>query len=90
MIAERTAQKERGRPFPKGRSGNPRGRPVGARNAATLAAEHLLDGEAGTITRKAVELAKQGDTVALRLCLDRIIPPRQAGCFCNSIPELSQ
>jgi hypothetical protein len=74
---EKTAKKQRGRPFPKGLSGNPRGRPVGARNAATLAAEQLLDGEAATITRKAIEMAKLGDTVALRLCFGRILPPRR-------------
>ena len=32
--------------------------PPGARNKATLAVEALLDGEAETITRKAIELAK--------------------------------
>jgi hypothetical protein len=41
--------------------------PKGARDKATLAAEALLDGEAEEITRKAVELAKAGDTIALRL-----------------------
>jgi hypothetical protein len=43
----------------------------------TLAVEALLDGEAETITRKAIELAKEGDLTALRLCLDRIAPPRK-------------
>jgi hypothetical protein len=39
--------------------------------------EALLEGEAQQLTRKAVELAKQGDTQALRLCLDRLMPPRK-------------
>ena len=47
-------------PFEKGKSGNPSGRPVGARNRATLAMEALLDGAAEAITRKAVDLAKGG------------------------------
>ena len=47
--------------FRRGQSGNPSGRPVGARNRATFAMEALLDGEAEAITRKAVELAKGGD-----------------------------
>jgi len=63
--------------FRKGRSGNPNGRPAGARNKATETAELLLDGEAAALTRKAVELALAGDAMALRLCLDRIIPPRR-------------
>lgn len=56
--------------------GNP-GRPAGARNKRTLALEELLDGESEAITRKAMEMAKGGDTVALRLCLERILPVRK-------------
>lgn len=56
--------------------GNP-GRPKGTRHRATLAAEALLDGEAQALTRKAIELAKAGDLVALNLCLSRIVPPRR-------------
>jgi hypothetical protein len=63
--------------FRKGRSGNPNGRPMGTRNKATEAAELLLDGEAEALTRKAVELALEGEGSALRLCLERIIPPRR-------------
>ena len=63
--------------FRKGRSGNPKGRPAGARNKATQTAELLLDGEAEALTRRAVELALAGDGMALRLCLERIIPPRR-------------
>src|SRR3954449_11785529 len=63
----------RGRPFEPGNSG----RPKGARHKATLAVETLLDGEAEALTRTAIELAKSGDMVALRLCLDRICPPRR-------------
>ena len=64
--------KKQGSRFQKGRSGNPNGRPKGSRNAATLACEALLDGEAEALTRKAIEMALGGDTVALRLCLERI------------------
>jgi hypothetical protein len=64
-------------PFKPGQSGNPVGRPKGARNRATIAAEQLLDGEADALTRKAIELAKQGDATALRLCLERILPARK-------------
>jgi len=42
-----------------------------------LALESLLDGEAEALTRRAVELALAGDITALRLCLDRILPPRK-------------
>jgi hypothetical protein len=42
-----------------------------------MAAETLMEGEAEAITRKAIELAKGGDGPALRLCMDRIYPPRR-------------
>jgi hypothetical protein len=64
----------RGRPFVKGRSGNPTGRRPGSRNKATLAAAKLLAGEAEGLTRKAVELGLAGDPMALRLCVERILP----------------
>jgi Family of unknown function (DUF5681) len=89
MPAERTATKQRGRPFQKGCSGNPQGRPPGARNAATVTAELLLDGEAATITRKAIELAKQGDLTALRLCLERIVSPRRDRPVNFALPSMS-
>ena len=61
----------------KGQSGNPCGKPRGARHKATLAAEALLDGEAAALTRKAIERALEGDGVAVRLCLERILPARR-------------
>ena len=65
----------RGRPFEKGRSGNPAGRRPGSRNRATLAAAALLAGEAEALTRAAVELALAGDPTAMRLCIERILTP---------------
>jgi hypothetical protein len=63
--------------FQKGQSGNPAGRRAGSRNKASLAVEALLDGEAEKLSRKAVEMALDGNPVALRLCLERIAPPRR-------------
>jgi hypothetical protein len=53
--------------------GNP-GKPKGTRHKATRAALALLDGEAEALTRQAVTMALEGDTTALRLCLERIAP----------------
>ena len=55
----------------------------------TRAAEALLGGEAETLTRKAVELALAGDTTALRLCWERIAPPRRGAPISVSLPELT-
>jgi hypothetical protein len=86
--ADDTAPVQRGRPFQAGQSGNPGGRPKGSRNRATLALESLLDGEAEALTRKAIELALGGDMTALRLCLDRILPPRKDRPVVFSIPVI--
>ncbi len=53
------------------------GRPKGARHRTTLAIEVLLEGQHAALTQKAIEKALEGDTVALRLCLDRLAPPRK-------------
>ena len=74
-FASRPPGRVRGRPFEKGRPGNPAGRRVGCRNKTTIAAAALLAGEAEALTRKAVELALVGDRTAMRLCLERILPP---------------
>jgi hypothetical protein len=55
----------------------------------TLAVEALLDGEAETITRKAIKLAKDGNMAALRLCLDRIAPPRKDRPVLFELPPVS-
>jgi len=60
--------------WPKGTSGNPAGKPKGTRHKTTMAVQELLDGEAEALTRKCVELAMEGDTVALRLCMERLAP----------------
>jgi ribosomal protein L17 len=74
--------------FKPGKSGNPSGKPKGARNKTTVAMEKLLDDDAATITSKAIELAKNGDLTALRLCLERIIPPRKDRPVNFDMPEI--
>ncbi len=86
--AHSAAAKQRGRPFAKGVSGNPAGKPQGTRNKATRAMEALLDGEAEALTRKAIELALGGDGPALRLCLERVLPPRRDRPVTFDLPDL--
>jgi hypothetical protein len=61
-------------PFVKGESGNPAGRPPGARNAATLRAEAFLNAHWEELARTLVNLANGGHSTALRLSIDRIMP----------------
>jgi len=76
--------------FRKGQSGNPAGRRPGCRNRATIAAEALLEGEAQALTRKAIELAIAGDTTALRLCLERIVPQQKSRTVAFDPPRIDR
>jgi hypothetical protein len=75
--------------FKPGQSGNPAGKPPGTRHKTTLAAQSLLDGEGKALTRKAVELALEGDMAALRLCLERILPPSRERPISIDLPDTS-
>ena len=69
-------------------SGNS-GRPRGSRNKATLAIESLLQGQAKALTQTAIRWALEGDSVALRLCMDRIAPPPKDAAVTFSMPTMS-
>src|SRR5829696_2365704 len=60
------------------------------RSTAARVAESLMEGEAEAITRKAIELAKEGDGPALRLCMDRIYPPRRDRPVRFRLPSLDK
>jgi hypothetical protein len=86
---ENTGRIQDGR-FRAGLSGNPNGRPIGARNRATRLAEALLDEEAVALMQKAIDLAKAGDITALRLCLERLIPRRVESAIDFEMPQISE
>jgi hypothetical protein len=65
------------------------GKPRGARHKITRAVEQLLEGEAEGLTRKAIEMALEGDTTALRLCLDRIAPARKDAPISLELPPIT-
>jgi len=70
---QEAGERERGR-FRPGESGNPAGRPKGARNRASRLAAELLDGDAEAIVRRVIELAKDGNAIALKRCIERLVP----------------
>ena len=65
------------------------GKTKGARHKATMAVEELLDGQVEQLTQKAVEAALGGDMTAMRLCLERICPPRKDQPVLIDLPEMT-
>ncbi|WP_171231038.1 DUF5681 domain-containing protein [Ruegeria sp. HKCCA6707] len=68
--------------------GNP-GKPRGTRHRVTRAVEELLEGQSEQITQKAVQMALEGDSTALRLCLERIAPTRKDAPISFELPPIS-
>lgn len=59
--------------FQVGKSGNPNGRPKGAISRRAQLA-NFFEPHAENLINKTIELALGGDSVALRLCIERLIP----------------
>ncbi len=60
-------------PFAKGQSGNPAGRPRGVATKQTKLRAEIAKHVPGIVT-KTVELAMAGDTTAIKILLDRVLP----------------
>jgi hypothetical protein len=76
MSPDNTGEQQAGR-FRKGRSGNPAGRPKGSLNRATILAQALIDGQSEALTQTLIQMALERDPVAMRLSMERILPPRK-------------
>ncbi|QBM77725.1 hypothetical protein E2E30_08985 [Sphingomonas sp. AAP5] len=48
----------------------------------------MLEGEHEKLTRKAIDMALEGDGPALRLCLDRLAPPRKDSPISMELPTV--
>jgi hypothetical protein len=67
--------------FQPGHSGNPAGRRKGSKNRATLWAEAIENGDADAVKRAVMARAKDGDAVAQRFVLSRLLPPARERCI---------
>ena len=65
------------------------GRPKGSRNKTTIAIESLLQGQAEALTQTAVQKALEGDSMALRLCMERIAPAPKDQPVAFSLPKMN-
>jgi hypothetical protein len=73
----------------KGTSGNPAGRPLGSRNQSTLFFEELLQGQGEALIQKGIELSLEGDTRALGICWDRLLPARKERAVELRLPSVN-
>ena len=71
--------------FQKGQIANPTGRPAGSKDRRTELRQ-LLQPHAAELIQKAVEMALEGDSAALRICIDRIVPTLRSTPELVSIP----
>jgi hypothetical protein len=74
--------------FAKGTSGNPSGRPPGSRNRSTLMMESILEEDAQEIIGTLVDMAKGRNIHAIRLCMERLVPPGRDRLVSFDLPPM--
>jgi hypothetical protein len=77
----------RGKPFQLGNKFG-RGRPPGSRNKVASALQQTLEVHAETLTKKCAQLALQGNTTAMRLCMERLLPARRQRVLQFKLPAI--
>jgi hypothetical protein len=86
-MSENSEPNQGGR-FQPGQSGNPAGKPKGARHRTTLLAEKLMQADAEDIVKSVLDAAKGGDMTAARIVLDRIVPARRDSPVSFELPKI--
>jgi hypothetical protein len=74
--------------FLPGQSGNPAGRPPGARNRKTLALQAAYEAKAEGAVNEIMERARSGDRAAMRLCMERAVPAGRHRRFAFAVPRI--
>jgi hypothetical protein len=87
-MPENTGKIQESSKFKRGQSGNPRGKPKGARNKSTLAAESLLEGSLDRICQRIEEEALNGNMQAAKMILDRFLPCRKDRVIQLDLPPI--
>ena len=65
------------------------GRPKGAQNKRTVAVAALLEGQSEELTQTAITKALEGDSIALRLCMERIAPAPKDQTVSFDLPSMN-
>ena len=78
-------------PFEPGESGNPAGRPPGVRNRnrRTIMVEKLLDENVEKLMQLGITRADDGDSMVLRLFLQRILPRAKHSPVAFQLPPMA-
>lgn len=74
--------------FQPGQSGNPSGKPKGAKDKR-VALRDLLQPHAKELIKVAVDLAKMGDGAALKICMDRLVAPIREEPIHVTVPKIT-
>lgn len=74
--------------FQKGTSGNPNGKKIGTLNRKTVL-EQCFQKHAEALINKTIELGLSGDPMALRLCIERLVPKAKEKSTTVVIPDIS-
>jgi hypothetical protein len=75
--------------FKPGQSGNPKGRPVGCRNNASILLDQLAESKAEEILNVVIGQAQGGDSRAAEILLARIWPIRKGRKVSIQLPEIT-
>jgi len=75
--------------FQPGQSGNPVGRPLGARNKKTIAREEALADQAAKAVERIVFLAEGGHPTAMRICADWAKPGGNSRALALELPRVT-
>jgi hypothetical protein len=75
--------------FKKGESGNPKGKPRGARHKTTELAYAMMEGGLKAVLEQVVERAKSSDMLACRMIIDKIIPNQKDRTVAIDLPTIA-